>query len=188
MPCSALLCSPTLYFLCTEGEGRSLYSFMNREGAKQTSGKQIIIKILSEQCHFSQILATTVWWGEIWDYIKWKYFICCSFFIRFYSQKDSLINVNDKINVRKMSLEKLHNIYFYVLYEKICKEEITWHPISVNDKMMITRLDILNMVNLDNDNLLFLTKLFGPEFTKISKQRDKSTPNFRATQAINVKV
>ena len=44
------------------------------------------------------------------------------------------------------------------------------------------------MVNLDNDNILFLTKLFRPKFTKISKQRNKSAPNFRATQAINVKV
>ena len=32
---------------------------------KQTSGKQIIIKILSEQCNFSQILATTVCWGKM---------------------------------------------------------------------------------------------------------------------------
>ena len=44
------------------------------------------------------------------------------------------------------------------------------------------------MVNLDNDNFLFLTKPFGPEFTEISKERDKSPPNFCATQAINVKV
>ena len=92
------------------------------------------------------------------------------------------------ISVKKNNqfLEKSHNIYFYRLYEKICKEEITWHPIIVNDKMI--RFYVLNMVNLDNDNILFLTKLFGPKFTKISKQWHKSTPNFSATQAVNVKV
>ena len=47
---------------------------------------------------------------------------------------------------------------------------------------------ILNMVNMNNNHILFYKKFLGPEVANISEQRHEGAPDLRAAQAVDVEV
>ena len=110
-----------LSFSLRKGKGRT-YSFMRWEGAVLWSKPQEN-RLSLRFCRNNVIFLS--YWQQLWP--GGRYEIILSENISFgplFKVSTRFPYVNDKINV-KNNIEKSHNIYFYVLYEKICKEEIT---------------------------------------------------------------